>query len=107
MRRNMLLCPSVWEEGQTPPGMANHAVGSLASIIESANYPFADSAHGLDSYTIQGATLYHKLFHLSDTKALPTGDPYGMYLLFISLFTLLRFHLGNLPAKRLRDILLM
>lgn len=105
MRRHMLICSSQFSGGKMPPATSSHAVGSLASIVESANYPTADSARGLDSYTTQGATLYHELFHLTDTEASPTADPYGTHLLFILLFILLQ--LAALLGSKFKSLLLM
>lgn len=73
--RHFTLCPPAWS--RTAP--MTHSVATLASVIAYDGYPTSGAKTALDTFAPMSATLYHELFHLTDTTDNPTGDPMSTF----------------------------
>jgi hypothetical protein len=57
----------------------SHGLPELATAITYTDYPVPNNGKAIDQYTPRSATLYHELFHLTDTAG-TTGDPLRTFL---------------------------
>ncbi|KAJ8121085.1 hypothetical protein ONZ43_g2377 [Nemania bipapillata] len=101
--RHILFCPPTFHILADDPGYANapHNYPSLAQAVSADNYPSGNPGDGtpvtqLDRLLPISATLYHELYHLTDSEELTTDDP----------FNSIAVHLTNIGIKAdLVDIL--
>lgn len=81
--RHTFLCDATFDP--VGNGKQTHAVEKLSTIISYDGYPVEGNDKGIDQYGTYSATLYHELFHLTDSAGV-TADPFGGSLPFIFSF---------------------
>ncbi|KAL3477022.1 hypothetical protein BJX99DRAFT_257927 [Aspergillus californicus] len=69
--RHVYFCDTAFE---AKPGVA-HGYKTLAEVVSSDNYPTKGSNTGPSALTSLSATLYHELFHLTDSDGTDSDGP--------------------------------